>query len=283
MKLAFFSAAFILPATFLLAQYQVEVQVVDLQVSVADQRGNFLSNLQSEDFLVWEDGSPQTVLDIDRKRDPFSIGILYDTSSSMNSSSPFMMRATDEFIYSLQKEDEFFVLTFDDKIRIIQDFKLAADRAGWNDIIFRSGEGTRLYDALIEGITHLQKARYPRRALLVISDGVNTRGSKGLKEAVTSAQKDQVIIYSIVLERSSEDFNPLRTLADETGGTFFILYKDFPRVQAAYTKIAGDLAHRFTLYYRSVSDYKKGRRPKIKVETKNPGWRVRYQKTYFPD
>lgn len=283
MKLALFSAACILLATFLLAQYQVEVQVVDLQVSVADQQGNFLTDLQSKDFLVWEDESPQTVLDIDQKRDPFSIGILFDTSSSMNSSSPLMMRATDEFIYSLQREDEFFVLTFDDKIRIIQDFKPASDRAGWNDIKFPSGDRTRLYDALIEGIAHLQKARYPRRALLVISDGVNTRGSKSLKDAVTSAQKDQVIIYSIALERSSEDFNPLRTLSDETGGTFFILYKEFPRVQAAYTKIAGDLAHRFTLYYRSGSDYRKGRRPKIKVQMKNSGWRVRHQKTYFPD
>lgn len=283
MKPALFSAIGLLLTTLLLAQYQVEVQVVDLQVSVADQRGDFLTNLQSQDFLVWEDGSPQTVLDIDQKRDPFSIGILYDTSSSMNSSSPFMIRAADEFIYSLEKEDEFFVLTFDDKIRMIQDFKLAADRAGWNDVKFGSGERTRLYDALVEGIAHLQNARYPRRALLVLSDGVNTRGSKGLNEAIASAQKDQIIIYSIVFERSSDDFNALRILSDATGGACFILHKDFPRVQAAYTKIAGDLAHRFTLYYRSVSDYRRGHRPKIKVQMKNPGWKVRYQKTYFPD
>jgi Ca-activated chloride channel homolog len=283
MKRALLAIVCILIGRFLLAQYQIEVQVVDLQVSVADQQGNFLTDLRPEDFLVWEDGSPQTVLDVDQKRDPFSIGILYDTSSSMTSSSPYMMRATDEFIYSLQKDDEFFVLTFDDKIRIIQDFKLAADRAGWNNTKFGSGEGTRLYDALIEGISHLQKARYPRRALLVISDGVNTRGSKGLKEAITSAQKDQVIIYSIVLERTTENFNALRNLSDETGGTFFTLYKDFPRVQAAYNKIAGDLAHRFTLYYRSNSDYRKGRKPKIQVQMRTPGWKVRYQKTYFPD
>jgi hypothetical protein len=136
---------------------------------------------------------------------------------------------------------------------------------------------------LIEGLQHLSQARYPRRALLVISDGVNTRGDSSLRDAITAAQRDQVIIYSIVLERSTPDFHTLRTLSDETGGNFFILYTEFPRVQAAYDKIAGDLAHRFTLYYRSVSDYSKGRRPKIKIQMKNPEWRIRYQKTYFPE
>jgi Ca-activated chloride channel family protein len=273
----------VLFAAYVFAQYQVEVQVVDLQVSVSDQQGNYHTDIKADDFQVWEDGSPQTVLDVEQIREPFSIGILFDTSSSMISSSALMMRATDDFIYSLGDQDEFFILTFDDKLRILQDFRLAADRAGWKENPFRSGEGTRLYDALIEGVNHLQKARYPRRALLVVSDGINTRGAANLNDAITAAQKDQVIIYSIVLERSADDFYPLRTISDETGGSFFILYIQFPRVQAAYEKIASDLAHRFTLYYRSVSDYKKGRRPKIKVQMKNPNWRVRYQKTYFPD
>mgnify|MGYP001233670198 CR=1 FL=1 len=75
----------ILLALPVFAQYQVDVQVVDLQVSVVDSKGNFINDLQPEDFLIWENNIPQQVLDLSLEREPFSVGIMIDSSSSMES------------------------------------------------------------------------------------------------------------------------------------------------------------------------------------------------------
>ena len=91
-------------------KYDVEVQVVDLQVSVSDQNGNFVTDLKPDDFLVWEDKVPQEVLDLDTTREPFSIGIVLDTSSSMQRAWRTTARFTEEFVSAMHPEDEFFEL-----------------------------------------------------------------------------------------------------------------------------------------------------------------------------
>src|SRR5262249_55623213 len=120
----------ILAATWCFAdelQYSVEVQVVDLQVSVCDKFGNYVTNVQSEDFIVTENDVPQEVLDVTAEREPFSIGIVLDTSSSMESSWRIATKATEDFVASLRKEDEFFVLSFDDDVKVRSEFAYAGD------------------------------------------------------------------------------------------------------------------------------------------------------------
>jgi Ca-activated chloride channel family protein len=234
------------------AQYVVNVQVVDLQISVVDKKGDFLTELQPEDFFVFENENPQEVLDLELKREPFSIGVLVDTSSSMQPVFQMTERSTKDFLSSLKPED---VL---------------------------NGHHTRLYDGLIAALQTLGKTNNTRRALFLISDGVNTSGSGSLAQAIELAQKEKVLIYSLIFENSDADINSLSKLSEATGGTYFILYDEFPRLQAAYDKIAADLAHRFTLFYRSSSDYSKAVKPVIKVQMKDPNLSVRFQRTYYP-
>ena len=272
----------ILLALPVFAQYQVDVQVVDLQVSVVDSKGNFINDLKPEDFLIWENNIPQQVLDLSLEREPFSVGIMIDSSSSMESAFLDVKRSAMDFIQSLTPRDEFFVMTFDDRIRMVNDFTPASLRSmfAWQEV--RYGERTKLFDALVIALEHLQAAHNPRRALFLISDGVNTSGEKSLKEVIELAQRNKVLVYSLILERMQEDFNTLRILSENTGGNYFNSHKDYPRLQAAYNKIASDLAHRFTLYYRSTSDYSRLEKPEIKVQMTNRDWKVRYQKTYYP-
>jgi VWFA-related protein len=266
------------------AQHQeiVNVQVVNLQVSVLDKKGEFITELTAEDFLVWENETAQQVLDLEIQREPFSIGVLIDTSSSMQSVFQITGRGTTDFVSSLRPDDEFFVMSFDDRIQMHQDLtkKANSPKSDWND--FRYGNRTKLYEGLIASLNRLSKATYPRRAIFLISDGVNTGGSGNLEQAIELAQKNKVIIYSLILENSDADFNTLRKLSESTGGTYFVLYDEFPRLQAAYNKIAMDLAHRFTLYYKSVSDYSSAKKPEIKIRMKNPNWSVRFQRAYYP-
>ena len=114
------------------AQYVVDVQVVDLQVSVIDQEHNFVNVVKPEDFLVWEDGQPQEVLDVESARDPFSIGVLLDTSSSMHPYWRISARGTEDFLWSLKAEDEIFLMTFDDRILLKRILDLQINVPQWN-------------------------------------------------------------------------------------------------------------------------------------------------------
>ncbi len=262
--------------------YDVEVQVVDLQVSVSDRSGNFITDLNPDDFLVWEDKTPQEVLDLNITREPFSIGIVLDTSSSMERAWRITARCTEEFVSAMLPEDEFFVMTFDDDLKLETDFAFASNRP-FQLSNLRYGKRTRLLDAMITSIQKLSDAHYQRRALFVISDGINTFGEGDEKTVEDLAQKTKTIIYSLIIRRREEHLNLLRMLSIATGGTYFVLHEDYPFLQAAYEKIASDLVHRFTLYYRSHSDYDQQRKPQITVKMKNKDWRVKYQKTYYPD
>ncbi|HSP07034.1 MAG TPA: VWA domain-containing protein [Acidobacteriota bacterium] len=261
--------------------YEVEVQVVDLQVSVTDEHGQFVSDLKPEDFMVTENGAPQDVLDLEINRQPFSIGVLLDTSSSMQPIFQIVTRGTRDFLSSLRQDDEYFLMTFDEKIRLLKDLGTAGSGADAELKKLRFGECTRLFDALMAALERLKQAQQPRRALFLISDGVNTAGGGSLGEVIEAAQRAKTIVYAMVAENGDSDILLLRTLTESTGGTYFVLYDNFPRLQAAYDKIAADLAHRFTLYYRSESDPSRKKPPVIHVQMKNPRWHVQYQKAYY--
>jgi len=267
----------------LFAQYTVDVQVVDLQVSVTDKSRNFIKDVKPEDFLIWEDGVAQQVLDLELKREPFSIGVLLDTSSSMQPFFKITSQSTLDFLWSLGAEDEFLLMTFDDKVLLKKDIGFAAERNSVKLNNLHYGERTRMYDGIISAVDHLKGAHYPRRALFVISDGINTYGETDLKQAIEAAQRNKVLVYTLLLDSPDADnSNALVRLSEATGGSFFVLYGNYPRLQAAYEKIAKDLANRFTLFYRSRSDYSQNRKAEIRVQMKNPDWQVRFQKAYSP-
>jgi VWFA-related protein len=264
-------------------QYSVEVQVVDLQVSVCDKLGNYITDVQPEDFIVTENDVAQEVLDVTAEREPFSIGIVLDTSSSMESSWRIATKATEDFVASLRKEDEFFVLSFDDDVKVRSEFAYAGD-APFKLGNLHYGNRTAMFEGIINSIVKLSTAHYPRRALFIISDGMNTWGPGDEKTAREMAQKTKTVIYSLIVQSDDYSlFNPLVTLPQATGGTYFLMEEQFPRIKTAYEKIASDLAHRMTLYYRSHSDYSATKKPVIKIKMRNPDWRVQYQKAYYPE
>lgn len=259
----------------------VEVQVVDLQVSVIDEHGNYINNLTPDDFVVVEDDQPQQVLDLELNRQPFSIGVLMDTSSSMQSIFQMTLRSTRDFLSSLRKQDEYFLMTFDERIIIRKDFDQPDAAAEAELKGLRFGNGTRFFDAMLSALEHLRTAHEPRRALFLISDGVNTSGGGNLAEVIEQAQRAKVLVYALIIEKSDTDIRSVYELVQSTGGSYFVLFDGFPRLQAAYDKIAADLSNRFTLYYHSSTPADPKHRPVIQVGVKNPHWKVRYQKAYY--
>jgi VWFA-related protein len=259
----------------------VEVQVVELQISVVDKSNNFLTDLTGEDFIIHENGIPQTVLDVELQRQPFSIGIVIDTSSSMQSQFLRIGRAAKDFVSSLRSIDEFFVLTFDDRIKVTHEMQTASTAVVPDFLSLDYGQRTKLYEGLISGLNRLKESHYPQRAIFLISDGMNSLGKYDCADVIRTAQQNKTLIYSLIVQKDSLDFNVMYRLAEETGGTYFVLDTDFPRLKAAYEKIASDLAHRITLYYQSKSDYTKEKKPVIQIITKNPAYKVRFQKAFY--
>ena len=258
----------------------VEVQVVDLQVTVIDDQDRYIRELSSEDFVVTEDGEKQEVIDLDLDRQPFSIGVLLDTSSSMETKSRIATRSIRDFISSLRKQDQYCLMTFNNEVLIWKDFDQSdgVAQAALKDLRFE--KGTRFYEAMLSAVNHLRTAPQPRRALFLISDGVNTRGGSSLSEVIEQAQRAKILVYALIIKKSDSDVSGLFELVQSTGGSYFVLSR-FPRLQAVYDKIAADLASRFTLYYRSSRPVTPNHRPVIQVEVKNPHWNVRYQKAYY--
>jgi VWFA-related protein len=262
-------------------EYDVEVQVVELQVSVVDKKDNFQTDLEAEDFLVFENGISQQVLDLELQRQPFSIGIVMDTSSSMQSNFIRISRAAKDFVSSLKAEDEFFVMTFDDRIKVTHEMQIASKAVLPDFLSMDYGHRTRLYEGLMSGLNTLKNSTHPQRAIFLISDGVGSLGKYNLSDVIRTAQQNKTLIYSLILQKGGADLYVMYKLAEQTGGTHFVLEDDFPRLKAAYEKIATDLAHRMTLYYQSSSDYSKQQKPEIKIQTKNPEWKVRFQKAFY--
>ena len=149
------------------------------------------------------------------------------------------------------------------KIRIRTEMQLASNAVIPDFFSYRYGERTRLYEGLMKGVDRLKNSRYPHRALFLISDGANSKGDYRLKDVIKIAQQNKTLIYSLIVEKGGADLFVLGTLSDQTGGTSFVLNKEFPRLEAAYKKIASDLAHRVTLYYHSTSDYSQEGKPQI--------------------
>lgn len=259
----------------------VEVQVVDLQVTVVNEKGKFVDNLTPADFIVTEDGVPQEVLDLEINRQPFSVGVLLDTSSSMQSIFQIMLRGTRDFLSSLKPDDEYFLMTFDGQVHMRKDLGSATQGADAELNNIRFGERTHLFDALLAAIDRLKQSHQPRRALFLISDGMNTGGAGSLNEVIEEAQRAKTLVYALIVENSDSDILSLRTLTKSTGGAYFVLFDKFPRLQAAYDRIATDLAHRFTLYYHSNSDQTRKKPPEIHVRMKDPRWYVGYQRAYY--
>jgi Ca-activated chloride channel homolog len=222
-------------------------------VNVNDNRGRFIMNLRPEDFVVEEDGKPQKITGFVPDSDiPVSLGILIDKSMSMRlplrvegkETVPAAILAATGVARAVVKlmrpQDEFLVMTFDEKVQVKMNF--TQDRKKVEDQLYKLnvvGDATHLYDSVLSAIDKMKKARYRRKALIVITDAYDTSGKQ--LEDIRSALGDQEIqVFTCGLRSVFEDVpNPtaeplfqlvLRTLSADTGGLSMII--DVPELQS---------------------------------------------------
>src|SRR5438093_1874084 len=151
----------------LAAQVRVDVRLVNVVVTVTDSRGRYIPNLTEDDFVLEEDGWAQHISHFSQDRNvPVGVGILLDTSGSMDRKIRTAVDAVDRFIRRIHPDDEIFLMTFSGQPILRQDF--TDDREHLSQSlrrIFPSG-GTALYDALAESVTKIHSSHHDKRAIL---------------------------------------------------------------------------------------------------------------------
>src|SRR5208282_132927 len=184
-------------------------ELVVLPVSVTDANGNFISGLSAQDFRVYEDGRLQKVTSFQEGDTPVTVGLIVDHSRSMGPKLPEVAAAVSAFAQSSNPQDEMFVVDFNDDVSV----ELMDGKAFTNDskelaraVSSVQARGrTALYDAVAEGLTHLQLGHWDKRALIIVSDGGDNASQQKYSQVLALAQRSQVVVYSVGLVDADED------------------------------------------------------------------------------
>jgi VWFA-related protein len=293
----------------------VEVKTVSVLATVRDKHGKIISNLTKDDFQLDEDGRPQTINYFAHESDlPLRLGLLVDTSLSQRRVLDQERSASYSFLDKLLRQDKdlAFIIHFDREVELLQDFtpsrpqlqaalqKLSTpqfDGGGSNGGGGSGGNGggggggrgrgshgggTLLYDAIFLGSDELMSKQQGRKALIVLSDGVDHGSRETMAEAIATAQRSDTIIYSILFADEEDNYSRpggfgmgghgggmgggrgggryppqeqrpdgkkiLEQISKETGGRMFKVTKK-ETVDAIYAEIEEDLRNQYSLAY----------------------------------
>jgi Ca-activated chloride channel family protein len=170
---------------------RVESNLVVLNVGVADQKGKAITDLTRGDFSVYEDGVKQSILSFEPAASPFSLVLLLDMSGSTRNFRPTLKQSAIRFLDALGPEDRIAVVAFNDKIKTLQGFTTDHRKVAFAIDYLAEGTGnTNLYQALRYSLEHLSKEGKRRKAIVVLTDGIDT--DMGKLDRQTSAQASTI-------------------------------------------------------------------------------------------
>jgi VWFA-related protein len=257
--------------------YTEFVNRVILTATVADEKGRRIKDLSREDFIVYEDGVPQQVIDFYLENRPIRLALLIDTSGSMQEEIKEVQKAAVSFAETLADQDQALVVDFDERVFLIQD--LTSDHKLLKEAINSTIPigGTAIHDALHASLRILNKIE-GRKAIILLSDGEDTESFVSYKEILKEVKASDATIYSIGL--GAADRSVLKELSQETGGAYY-----FPssasKLGTVYEDIADELRAQYYLTYASANQVWDGRWIKVKVDAKNKDYEVRTKKGFF--
>jgi Ca-activated chloride channel homolog len=258
---------------------RVDTTVVLINVTVTDPLNRFVTGLEKENFRLLEDKVEQKVIHFASEDAPLSIGLVFDTSGSMGNKLNKSRQAVGEFFKTANPEDEFFLVQFNDRPELIQDFTTNLEDIQ-NRLTFTQAKGrTALLDAVYMALHKMKKAHNPRKALLIISDGGDNSSRYTESEIKNLVREADVQIYAIgIFEptssrgRTAEEMNGpglLSELAEQTGGRHFAVenLNELPDVAA---KIGIELRNQYILGYTPTNRERDGKYRKVQVKLVQP-------------
>ena len=252
-------------------------ELVLLDVSVKDPAGGRVSSLTGSDFRVYEDGKLQTIVHFSSEDVPVTVGLVVDTSGSMRMKHPEVITAAMAFIQASNRNDEVFVVNFSDRVNygLPEYIPFTDDIVKLRAALSRNiPEGkTALYAAILRSLSHLEKGKRDRKALVLVSDGGDNNSVHGFKDVIRKVRESRTTIYTIgIFDEDDPDRNPdvLRRLAQVSGGEAY-LPKQLSELVGICRQIAADIRTRYTIGYVPVRSGEQGALRKIKVVASKAG------------
>jgi Ca-activated chloride channel family protein len=273
--------------------FKSDVNTVNVDVSVLDNKGHFIPNIPRGNFRILEDNVPQTISNFGLGEAPMTVCMVIEFSNRYQqyySESWYQtLSAAYGFISTLKPEDYVAIVAYDLRSEILSDF--TTDRQKTQEAMQRlriaAFSESNLYDALVDTADRMQDIE-GRKAIVLISSGVDTFSKLTFDKARKSIQADGIPIYAIGLMQALREYydargamgpiarldflqadNQMKTFAKESGGQSFFprFYGEFPTI---FRAIADSMRNQYTLGYNSSNQARDGKYRKIKVELVNP-------------
>jgi Ca-activated chloride channel homolog len=201
---------------------RTDVSLVQLNVGVVDGRGRAITSLSRNDFTVYEDGVKQPILNFEPTDAPFSLVLLLDMSGSTVNFRQQLKQAAWRFLDALAPEDRVAVVQFNAKIKTLAGFSTDRKKTAYSIQIADGAGETHLYDALKYSLNELDKEGKRRKAIVVLTDGLDTQLRNSDRQAARTAETNEAAIAAIK-PTVSADLNTVLTAADRQGVTIYPL------------------------------------------------------------
>jgi VWFA-related protein len=325
--------------------FSTDVNVVNVFATVRDKQLKIVNNMAKDDFIVSEDGHPQTIRYFSRETDlPLTLGLLVDTSLSQRGVLEEEKDASYRFLDQVLRpeKDQTFVIHFDHDTELLQDLTSSrkelrkaldavrlpddarpqmrqAGRGGGSGNANLRQAGTTLYDAIFLASDELMKKQHGRKALILLTDGVDEGSKTSLYDAIRSAQRSDTLVYSILFAdpagygqqqrgtislgglgrmggmgrggggrgrgpvgaQRPDGKKILERISRETGGGFFEVSKKEP-IDEIYTRIQEELRNQYSIGYLSDQGAAATGFRRITVTARKSGVTVQAPEGYYP-
>ncbi len=264
---------------------EVDVQFVELYVSVLNKELRPVDTLGERDFLIREDGVSQTPLRFDRVTNlPIHAGILVDVSASMEENLESAQLAALKFFQeAITKKDRASLITFNDHPHLAAKFTNNVDVLAGSLAGLRAERGTALYDSLIFALYYFNGIK-GQRALIILSDGKDEHSRFSFENTLEYARRAGVAIYAIGLDltkRQGDTPKQLRRLTEETGGRIFLI-EGVAELEQVYQEIQRELRSRYYLAYQSTNTSSSDDFRSIEVDLAETGLDAKTLRGYYP-
>ena len=287
---------------------KVNVNVVNVLCTVRNKANGLVGNLEKRDFTVFEDGKQQTITDFTRETDvPLTLALLVDVSESQERLIDVERRAAhDFFTHVLRQKDEAFLISFGAEAELLQDStnspKLLLD--GLNQLhlsvpvggvtpgpvpTMHNQAGTILYDAVYLAANEKLKGEVGRKAIIVITDGVDTGSKISRDQSIESAQRADSIIYSIFYQDAAAygpfgggggGYGELQRMSGDTGGRVFRVDRKYT-LEDVFRYLQEELRSQYSISYTPTNSKHDGTFRKIDLRASSKDYKVQTRKGYY--
>jgi Ca-activated chloride channel family protein len=255
---------------------KVAVDLVLVPVTITDPMNRLVTGLERENFELFEGNAKEEIKSFSSEDAPVSLGVIFDSSGSMSSKMDRAKDAVVEFFKTANPQDEFFMITFSDEPEMVNDFTSSVDDIQGKLVFTVPQRRTALLDAIYMGVSKMRQAKYPKKALLIISDGGDNHSRYTENEIKALVKEADVMVYAIGIydryfQSDEERLGPalLGEITQLTGGRAFTVENPNDLGDVA-TKIGVELRNQYVLGYRPSKAARDGKWRKIKVKLMPP-------------